>query len=194
MPVIREVDLLGFLPPYLQEYRELQALTATENPEIQTLEDETEVVKDNQYITTCNEIGIARFETLLSITPGEQDTLELRIFRVLSQWNNCTPYTYRVLIEKLNAMLGEGTYTLSPEFSHYVLGLEVHLAERWQIEELLNFLTWFLPANLLLHPANSLTTELSPAVTKLCPLVGGVFATTTLSTLSSNRQALGDLP
>lgn len=43
--MIREVNLLSFLPEFVQEYREIKHIMNSEQPEIQKLEDETEIIK-----------------------------------------------------------------------------------------------------------------------------------------------------
>ena len=81
--MIREVELLNHLPLFIQEYREIREIMKSENPEIQSLEDETEIIFNNQFIQSCNLKGIAKFEELMKITPEINDTLESRISRVL---------------------------------------------------------------------------------------------------------------
>ncbi len=84
--MIREVELLNHLPLFIQEYREIREIMKSENPEIQSLEDETEIIFNNQFIQSCNLKGITKFEELMKITPEINDTLESRISRVLSRW------------------------------------------------------------------------------------------------------------
>ena len=83
--MIREVELLNHLPLFIQEYREIREIMKSENPEIQSLEDETEIIFNNQFIQSCNLKGIAKFEELMKITPEINYTLESRISRVLSR-------------------------------------------------------------------------------------------------------------
>ena len=45
--MIREVELLNHLPLFIQEYREIREIMKSENPEIQSLEDETEIIFNN---------------------------------------------------------------------------------------------------------------------------------------------------
>lgn len=178
--MIRTVALLQFLPTYLQEYEELQQISTVETPEVQALVEETETVKNNQFITICDEVGISRWEELLDIVPAVEDSLETRIFRVLVRWNDCTPYTYPVLVQRLDAMLGEGNYVMKPEFSNYLLGLELQLTELWQITEVIAFLYYFLPANILLKSENVVTTSLANCALGAVAVLGGVYSSTTL--------------
>ena len=69
-------------------------LMQAENPEFQLANNETEKIKNNLFIETCDEKGISRFESIMGIFPLDTDTLESRISRVLTRWNEKLPYTY----------------------------------------------------------------------------------------------------
>ena len=99
--MIRDVNLLEYLPPFVQEYVEMQQIMQAENPDVQKLEDETEIIKNNQFIQSCNLTGIRKFEELLKIIPSNVDTLESRRSRVLTRWNDVVPYTKQTLQQKL---------------------------------------------------------------------------------------------
>ena len=50
--MIRDVNLIGYLPPFIQEYMEIRKIMQAENPEFQFVEDESEIIKNNQFIQT----------------------------------------------------------------------------------------------------------------------------------------------
>ena len=104
--MIRDVNLLGHLPPFIQEYMEIREIMKTENPEFQLVEDESEIIKNNQFIQSCNLTGISKFEKLIGIVPSADDTLESRINRVLVRWNDTVPYTWKTLLNKLDTLCG----------------------------------------------------------------------------------------
>lgn len=155
--MIREVNLIGFLPEFVQEYREIRCIMDAENPSVQALEDETERIKDNQFIITCDLVGISRFENLLGITPSEDDTLESRISRVLVRWNDAIPYTWKVLIQKLNTLCGVGKYELIPEWDEYKLTIKTHMNLYGSTEELDNILDNIMPCNILVISQNEIS-------------------------------------
>ena len=146
--MVREVNLLGYLPPFMQEYVEMQQIMNAEQPDVQVLEDETEKIKNNQFILTCDEVGISRYEELLNIVPNPNDTLEARISRVLTRWNDSLPYTLRGLDDKLKTMCGEGNYQILPNFNDYELELVVYLPLSGQVSELDYMLSYMIPANI----------------------------------------------
>lgn len=153
--MLREVNLIGYLPQFVQEYREIQHIMKAENPEIQKTEDETEIIKNNQFILSCNIVGIQRFEKLLGITPSAEDTLESRISRVMIRWNDAVPYTYRVLLQKLTTLCGND-FEVIPKFNQYEMEIITHLDLYGQVDELQNLLGYMIPANLAVTSSNEL--------------------------------------
>lgn len=162
--MIREVNLLSFLPEFVQEYREIKHIMNSEQPEIQKLEDETEIIKNNQFILSCDTDGIARFENLLGITPKPDDTLDARKSRVITRWNDSIPYTYKGLKEKLNVMCGEGNYLLIPSFNEYGLEIVVSLPLSGQADELDYMLSYMIPANIVVTSRNNMVRTMTGTV------------------------------
>lgn len=162
--MIREVNLLSFLPEFVQEYREIKHIMNSEQPEIQKLEDETEIIKNNQFILSCDIDGIARFENLLGITPKPDDTLDARKSRVITRWNDSIPYTYKGLKEKLNVMCGEGNYLLIPSFNEYGLEIVVSLPLSGQADELDYILSYMIPANIVVTSRNNMVRTMTGTV------------------------------
>lgn len=154
--MIREVDLLGHLPPFLQSYREIREIMTTEQELVQKMEDETELIKNNQFIITCDTVGIAMFERLLGIVASKEDNLESRISRVLIRWNDVTPYTYKVLLQKLSVLCRGNNFTVLPNFNEYELEILTHLELYGQVDELKRLITEMIPANLVVTSKNEL--------------------------------------
>lgn len=176
----RQADLISYLPQFVQEYREIKQVMVGVTPEFQTLTTETESTKNNQFILSCSTTGIKRFESLLHITPNPDDTLDARISRVLTRWNDSIPYTYRGLIDKLNIMCGEGNYTLLPNFNFYELELVVCLPLSGQVEELDYMLSYMIPANIKVISNNLLNHKLAGKV-----FLGGITVQTNYFTITS---------
>lgn len=178
--MIRNIDLISYLPQFIEDYREIKYITDAENPEFQILSDKTEVIKDNQFIITCNEIGISKFEKLLNIVPNIDDTLEARISRAIIRWNDSIPYTYRALIERLNNLCGEGNYIVSPNFDKYELEIIASLSLSGQADELDFIITYMIPANLVVISKNELVHNLTGTV-----FTGGTVVDKNYYTISS---------
>lgn len=146
--MIRNVKMKDYLPEYVQEYQEIKEIMNVEDYELQIADDESEVIKNNLFIQSCNEKGIARFEKIMNITPLETDTLESRISRVMTRWNESLPYTEDFLKRKLNSLCGTNNYELTKNYEEYEMNLTTHLELSGQIEELLILLDDIIPANI----------------------------------------------
>ena len=155
--MIRETDLISYLPPYLQEFKEIIAALAAEDPEFLLIWNAADRVLYNHFIYTEDANGIARYESLLGIYPTADDTLESRRSRVAIQWVNLLPYTMKTLLQKLNVLCGENSYILSNDFSTgYTLNIVTFLENYGQIDELNNLLQEILPCNININSTNSL--------------------------------------
>ncbi|MFC4355298.1 putative phage tail protein [Chryseomicrobium palamuruense] len=154
--MLRDIRLLDYLPPYVQDYREIREIMNTENPEFQLVADESERILNNQFILTSDEVGIVRFERLLKIFPSPDDTLKSRISRVMARWNDVVPYTYKALIEKLIFLSDGMNFTINAEFNEYRMEIITHLELPGQVDELQNLLGYMIPVNLELTSSNEI--------------------------------------
>lgn len=165
--MIRNVELLNYLPLFIQEYREIRAIMNAENPEIQIAEDETEIIFNNQFIQTCNLKGIAKFESLMGIVPDPNDTLASRISRVLTRWNDTVPYTFIVLCQKLDTLCGEGNYEIERDINNYTMDITTHLELVGQTDELDYMLDYMLPANIATTIRNEMYLNMTDGTAKI---------------------------
>lgn len=154
--MIREVNLIEHLPLFVQEYKEIKQIMTTENPEFQLISDESEIIKNNQFIETCDLIGIARFESLLNIHPLKDDTLESRISRVMTRWNDVVPYTFKAFIQKMIVLCNGLNFTINRNFNEYQMEIITHLELSGQVDELQYLLGYMIPVNLELTSKNDI--------------------------------------
>ena len=178
---MKEINLIDWLPRYLQEYREIKEIMSTENPEIEYLYKEIDITMDNQFIHTCNEKGIERFEKLLKIIPNSDDNLPGRISRVLSRWNDSIHYTYKGLIQKLNVICGEDKYSINLKNNEYTLELTVSLVFGGQVEEIDYMLSYMVPANIVVKCKNEVVNKPQERVN-----LAGIVVITKEITIESN--------
>ena len=171
------VNLLSYLPQFMQEYREIRRIMESEEPELRLLWELLRKVFNNQFIQYCDEDGISKFEEMLGLHRYENDTLEIRIFRVLTYWNDQIPYTWRVLVNRMDQLCGAGNYELRPNFSVYELGITTKFDDAKKYDELNNMLKTILPANLGFNSINILTPKV---VNTLYVSVGAVTNINTL--------------
>ena len=147
--MIREVNLLGHLPLYVQEYREIQGIMNAEEPEMQSLEDASETIKDNMFILHTNETGIKRYEDMFGLIPSKGDSLHTRQSNVLARYTNTVIYTLSGLIERLNTICGVGNYTLELIPDEYRINVGLHIRIKDLISTINSIFTDMIPANMV---------------------------------------------
>lgn len=112
--MIRETDLVSYLPPFLAEYREINEALSAEDPEFGLVWKAADKALKNEFIATADEYGISRFEKMLGIFPMPGESTETRRQRVQLKWLAMLPYTLPRLRETLEAVLGPGGFLLDP--------------------------------------------------------------------------------
>lgn len=147
--MIREVDLVSYLPLFMRKYKEPAAALEAENPEFAILWKAADTIMRNRFISTADEDGIARFEKLMGIMPSESDTLEIRRIRLQNRWCNVVPHTMRVLRAKLSELLGgEHCFSIFPDFdSSYGMLVVVYSVDDGLHDELRYLLDTIVPMN-----------------------------------------------
>lgn len=138
-----------FWPSIMQEKQELKKIAEIEDPLYEQLWQEIENIVDDQFIQTATEKGIARREKMLKVSPFADDTLETRRFRVQGLWNEKLPYTYRVLLEKLDSLCGPDGYAISLNAGEYNLDIKVELTRKRMFDEVIKITRQMVPANIV---------------------------------------------
>jgi hypothetical protein len=148
--MIREVDLVNYIPPFMQVYKEPTETLKAEKNEFKMLWKATDKVLHNRFISTADEYGISRFENILGIYPNANDSLETRRIRVQSRWFNKLPYTIRVLSEKIDKVLGGASdFEIYADFRDtYKLNLTVYTMSDNKNDELEYILSIIVPMNI----------------------------------------------
>lgn len=84
-------NLIRYLPDILKRNLDFRILMEVqEKYGLQPVWDSAQSVFDDQFITTADEYGIARFEGILGLKPDKDDTLEDRRKAVLMAWRRNT--------------------------------------------------------------------------------------------------------
>ncbi len=157
--MIREIDLVSYLPPFMAQYKEIRAALEAENPEFKILWEAASRTLYNEFIETADESGIARFETILKIFPSKEDTLASRRKKVQTRWISVLPYTERMLLEKLVVLCGSHNFTLVKKYECYRIELGVSLELYGQVEELEHMIGVMLPCNMVAVIQNTINIE-----------------------------------
>ncbi|MBD5531235.1 MAG: DUF2313 domain-containing protein [Lachnospiraceae bacterium] len=147
--MIREVDLVSYLPQFLRDYKELDATLEAEDPEFVLVWRAADRTLQNEFIESADEYGIARFEKIMKILPSTEDTIESRRARVKSKWFSMIPYTLKMLITKLIALCGNTDFTIKKEYEDYRIEIMTHLGLFGQVEELERIMKDMTPCNMV---------------------------------------------
>lgn len=149
--MIREVELLSYLPPFLQEYEEHQHIMISETSEFNKAWHAAERVRKNAFITTADEYGIERFEKLLKILPFQNETLEQRRNHVLSSWNSQIPLSKAKIIEKISALCnGIENFVIGYGKNSYTLVVRITLNQKEAKDAVEDMLKSCVPMNVVL--------------------------------------------
>lgn len=152
--MIREVDLVSYLPPFLAEFKEIAVSLEAENPEFVLVWNAKEKVLQNEFIETADEYGVSRFEKILNILPAKEDTLESRKARIQARWVSTIPYNLKALTEKLIALCGDSNFRITKDYENYRVELETSLRLFGQVEELERLIDGMLPCNMIVDSQN----------------------------------------
>lgn len=184
--MIREVDLVSYLPPFVADFKEIAVTLEAENPEFKIIWDAANQVLYNEFIATADEYGISRFEAILKILPSKEDTLESRRARVQARWFNAIPYTMKALISKLIALYGDNNFTITKQFDFYRLELETHLELYGQVDELEYIINTMLPCNIVVVSDNKIICD----VKGLVAFAGGICITEHFFITNDSRETV----
>lgn len=187
----KEVDLLSYWMPVLRQLKEFKEIAKTEEPELRYILEACDRTLNNFFISTADEYGISRFESMMGIFPDEGEDLETRRFNVLVKWNDKVPYTDGELYDRLLSLCGEGKFTITPQYEDYKIGITTEVGIKGAFDTISSLITDMLPCNLELTLKNILKAQ------KSTPLGFGVAISTAMSyqiTNDINKQYLADNP
>lgn len=112
--------------------------------------DELEKLKDNQFILTATEEGIAQREREFAIIPNlAKEDLAFRRQRVLNRNTTKPPYTLEYLVLKLDDLLGAGNYEVLIDYPTYTAHVECSIASAEWFIEISGMIGKMKPANLV---------------------------------------------
>ncbi|MCF6464214.1 putative phage tail protein [Clostridium sp. Cult1] len=139
-----------YYPNVLHDIEEYMEIAKTENPELEIAWQSVIDLTDDQFIETATERGVARREKILKITPFADDDLESRRFRVLARENDKLPYTYRVLVNKLDQLCGKDGYVMTRNLGKHTLKIKIELTKKRMFDEVDKLARRMAPANLII--------------------------------------------
>lgn len=138
-------EMLGFLPEFLRDFRELREIIVAEEPEFDMLVEYLGSALNSMFIETADEMGLKKYEKLLSITPASTD-IEERRANVMALWFSNMPFTVRALKERLSMI--QGNTNVDAWVTNYLLHIKTELSTKEQISNARIIIDSMIPANL----------------------------------------------
>lgn len=113
-------------------------------------EEEINSIDKDIFLDDATERGISRREKILGITPQDDDTIEERRFKVKTKWNDTYPYTNTDLIQRLDLLLGEGTYTIAIDQEKMEMSCILELKAQKMYDAFVELLEEIVPLNVVI--------------------------------------------
>ena len=145
-----EIHLLEYLPDYLKQVKELNAICDTEEKELETIEEQLVQLMDDCFLSSCGITGIKRYESMLETEPLPGDSLEDRRFRLLAKWNNTVPYNFAYLQRQLALLCGADGYRMQLDQKKGTLTVKVVLVSKNMLESVRQMLENVIPCSICL--------------------------------------------
>jgi uncharacterized protein YmfQ (DUF2313 family) len=140
--------LINYLPPFIQEYREMATIMETEQFEIDRLWTEVENALADQFLLEATVNSVKRWESMLGISPKDTDTLEERRFRILTKLNQELPYTFRKLEQVLTNLCGADGFSIEVYAAEYHIEIKLAVGNHNNYSEVETLLKKMIPANM----------------------------------------------
>lgn len=144
-------ELINYLPEFLREIQEFKAIAKAEQPEFEKAWAEKDQIIENAFILTQDEASAKRWESKLGITPGANETLSDRNFRILARAQESLPFTERTFRKMLLALVNsENEFDLTIDSDNYSVEIIIALTSSEKLAEVKALAERIVPANMLL--------------------------------------------
>lgn len=117
------MKLINYLPYFLSNVLEFKELFNSEDIELENLRAGIDSILKEVIVNTAESYGLERYEKIFNIT-NISPNLDTRRINILLKMNNNIPPTYKWLLNKLNELVGEGNYKITPDFNNYKLRID----------------------------------------------------------------------
>lgn len=143
------MDLLEYWPGYLREIVEFKQIANSEQPEVTAAIEAVNNAPKEFYLSTLTEYGVTRWEGILKIIPGEDDTIDARRERVAAALMYRLPFTWTSLLNYLSTV--SQNFDAKLDSDAYLLGLTIELSGYDERDVLTAILRQMIPANLAIY-------------------------------------------
>ena len=95
-------------PGIIENIPDIATIYETNDEQADELDEAIETLDDNIFLDDMHEDQIVRWENILKISPATDDSWDDRRFRVKTKVLERLPYSYRVIINKLETLVPDG--------------------------------------------------------------------------------------
>lgn len=144
-------QMIDYLPPIMQGLAEFMEISKAEQAAKDKLWTDIDRMFAEGYVIDESEIGAARWEKTLGITPKDTDDMVIRNFRIRGKLQSDLPYTYRTLQKQLVGLCGENGYTLAMDGDACSISIKVALSRKEMKDDVAALTDEVVPAHILLN-------------------------------------------
>lgn len=142
-------SIRDYVPLIYRDIKEFDTLIDVEGILFDEVEQKIEKIKNNQYVVTADAEGISMRERILRITPAATDTLEFRRARVINRLSTAPPFTFNLLKQRLDAIIGKNKWKAYIDYDNYTLYVESSVDSQVWFNELLLTVVNLKPVNMV---------------------------------------------
>ena len=128
---MRTINLIEYLPHFLQSYHQFYEIMKTETTEFQILHDELLKSQENMFVVSC-----------------DVDSMNDRQIKLLAHYTNDVINTFKGLKERMDIICGSNNYTMTLDNANYTLNIHLTLEVKNLISTIEKMMKEILPANI----------------------------------------------
>jgi hypothetical protein len=134
------------IPQALTGIPDLEQLYDAIDDQVEKLNDEVDQLDEDTFFDTMSENRVKRWENMISLTPGQNDSLDDRRFRIQSRVVDKLPYSYRIILSDLHALDPEAQMEI--DWEHLNVKVYMALSSQSMVADVEELLEKKLPLNL----------------------------------------------
>lgn len=134
-------DIIRNIPDIAEIYR-------INDKQIDELEQAAEQLDNDILLTTMGEDKVERWEKMLGTTAFDDDTIEDRRFRIQARVTEKLPYSYRIVVRRLNILCPDG-YMLDIDDAKTSVIIKLTLKSKKMINDVSKMIDDILPLNMI---------------------------------------------
>lgn len=135
-------------PEVIGNIKEIKAIYDINATQADKIDAAINTVSNNLYIDTADKTHIEKWERMLQLDVYDGDTLNDRRFRIKSKIVERLPYSYRSIVNKLNALCDPSGYTLTVDTDAQTVRCTVNLSNKGLLSDFEKILDDTIPMNM----------------------------------------------